>query len=136
MLSSPPLELNFCDYYLFPVPPWLNKLLIVLQIDEVGSLFLFSFLKSLVVLLLPFIPLPENKGLKFAGYVFGQDTIYTNILIEKLMEILSLVTLLSCILGRLAYVIIALNLSKDIKEAENYAFGYFMVLCIIRGYLD
>ena len=41
------------------------------QIEEVASItenpFLFGFLKSIVVFLFPFVPFPENKGLKLAG---------------------------------------------------------------------
>nr|YP_009326809.1 hypothetical protein [Caulerpa racemosa]ANJ70784.1 hypothetical protein [Caulerpa racemosa] len=72
------------------------------------------------------MPLPENKGIKLAGWVLliflvNRDTVYTTVLVDKLLEVPEVVRLLSCIriLGRFACVFIAINISKDLQEKDS-----------------
>ena len=138
LLKLATFGVELCRLFSIFSPPWLKRgaqqVVEVVessnQIEEVASItenaFLFSFLKSLVVFLLPFIPLPENKGLKFASwalfmFLVNRDTSYINILVGRLMGVPEVATLLSCILGRFACIFITLNLSKDLKEQDSKA---------------
>ena len=136
LLKLATFGIELCRLFSVLTPPWLKKGVQQAveaaessnQIEEVGSItenpFLFGFLKSLVVFLFPFIPFPENKGIKLAGWALliffvNKDTTYTNILIERLMGVPEAVKLLSCILGRFACIFITVNLSKDLKEPDS-----------------
>nr|YP_009472822.1 hypothetical protein [Caulerpa manorensis]ARO74448.1 hypothetical protein [Caulerpa manorensis] len=138
LLKLATFGVELCRLFSIFSPPWLKKGAQQVveavessnQIEEVASItenaFLFGFLKSLVVFLLPFIPLPENKGFKLAGwalfiYLVNRDTVYINIFIEKLLEVPELVKLLSCIFGRFACIFITINVSKDLKEPDSKA---------------
>ena len=127
---------ELCRLFSIVSPPWLKKgaqqVIEVVessnQIEEVASItenpFLFGFLKSIVVFLFPFVPFPDNKGVKFASwallmFLINRDTTYVNSLVTKLMEVPEIIKLLSCILGRFACVFIAINISKDLREKDT-----------------
>ncbi|MFY2490478.1 hypothetical protein [Escherichia coli] len=124
LLKLATFGVELCKLFSIFSPPWLKKAVEAVkssnQIEEVGSItespFLFGFLKSLLVFLLPFIPLSENKGWTLFIYLVNRDTVYINIFIEKLLEVPEAVKLISCILGRFACVFIAINISKDLQE--------------------
>nr|YP_009729383.1 hypothetical protein [Caulerpa ashmeadii]QHQ73295.1 hypothetical protein [Caulerpa ashmeadii] len=135
LLKLATFGVELCRLFSALSPPWFKKGVQQVaeavessnQIEEVGLItenpFLFGFLKSVVVFLLPFIPLPENKGIKFACwalllFLINRDTDYFKIFIGQLMEVPSVVTLTSCIFGRFACIFIALNLSKDLKDTD------------------
>nr|ARR28462.1 hypothetical protein [Caulerpa okamurae] len=130
LLKLATFGVELCRLFSIFSPPWLKKgaqqaveaVESSNQIEEVASItenpFLFGFLKSVAVFLFPFIPFPENKGVKLAGwalfmFLVNRDTTYTNILVERLMGIPEAVKLLSCILGRFACIFITINLSKE-----------------------
>lgn len=135
LLKLATFGVELCRLFSVLSPPWLKKgaqqaVEVVEssnQIEEVASItenpFLFGFLKSVVVFLFPFIPFPDNKGIKLAGwalliFLVNKDTTYTNIFIERLMGVPEAVKLLSCILGRFACIFITINLSKDLKGQD------------------
>ena len=138
LLKLATFGVELCRLFSILSPPWLKKGVQQAveavessnQIEPTSSItespFLFGFVKSLLVFLLPFIPLAENKGLKLAGwalfmFLVNRDTVYTTVLVDKLLEYPSVVKLLSCVLGRFACIFITINLSKDLKEPDSKA---------------
>nr|AYO45733.1 hypothetical protein [Caulerpa cupressoides] len=136
LLKLATFGVELCRLFSILSPPWLKKGVQQAveavessnQIEPTSSItespFLFGFVKSLLVFLLPFIPLAENKGLKLAGwalfmFLVNRDTVYTTVLVDKLLEYPSVVKLLSCVLGRFACIFITINLSKELKEKDS-----------------
>ena len=52
-------------------------------------------------------------------FLVNRDTVYTTVLVDKLLEYPSVVKLLSCILGRFACIFITINISKDLQEKDS-----------------